>query len=85
MEFSDVKITVLKKLKTVETLKEYGIGEVEEECPYVKQRQEYISKEVEILERFCSWALAEVHRNAVHLATGGDFPWISKKGIMTSC
>jgi len=29
MEFSDVKITVLKKLKTGETLKEYG-GEVEE-------------------------------------------------------
>ena len=86
MEFSDVKITVLKKLKTGETLKEYGVGEVEEECPYVKQGQEYISKEVEILERFCSWAWADVHRDVVHLAKGGDFPWISKKGMMmTSC
>lgn len=29
LEFSVVKITVLKKLKTREILKEYGVGEVE--------------------------------------------------------
>lgn len=40
LEFSVVKITVLKKLKTGEILKEYGVGEVEAGCPYVKQRHE---------------------------------------------
>jgi uncharacterized repeat protein (TIGR04076 family) len=35
--------------------------------------------------RFCSWAWADIQRDVVHLALGGDFPWIKEKGIGISC
>lgn len=85
MEFSDVKITVLKKLKTGDILKEYGVREIEAECPYVKQGHEYVSRGMNIPEGFCSWAWADIQRDVVHLAMGGNFPWISKKDVMISC
>ena len=84
MGISKVKITVAKKLKTGDILEEYGQGEIEEECTEMKEGVEYISEGGKMPEEFCSWAWADIHRDVAHLALGGDFPWIKKKGQMIS-
>lgn len=85
MSFSDVKITVLKKLETGEVFKEYAGKGVEPVCPMVPLGQEYISKGMKMPDGFCSWAWADIQRDVAHLSMGGDFPWIKKKGAMVSC
>jgi uncharacterized repeat protein (TIGR04076 family) len=82
---SDVKITVLKKVKTGEILKEYGVSTVEAECPVAKEGKDYISKGGQIPEGFCGWAWADIQRDVAVLAFGGNFPWIKQKGKMISC
>jgi uncharacterized repeat protein (TIGR04076 family) len=80
-----VKVTVLKKLKTGDVLKEYGASTVEAECPVVKEGVEYISTAGKVPDGFCAWAWADLQRDVSVLAFGGDFPWIKKKGTMISC
>lgn len=80
----EVKITVLKKLKTGEILEEYG-KDVEETCPFFEVGKEFhVGKDLKMPEGFCSWAWADIHRDIVHLALGGDFFWIKEKGVMIS-
>ena len=85
MEFSDVKITVIKKLETGDVFKEYASIEAPPTCSAVKMGDEYVSKEMGIPEGFCNWAWADIQRDIVHLALGGEFPWMKKKGTMISC
>jgi uncharacterized repeat protein (TIGR04076 family) len=85
MPANNVKITVLKKVKTGEILKEYGVSTVEAECPAVKEGVEYVSKAGGMPEGFCAWAWADIQRDVAVLAFGGDFPWMKKKGTMISC
>jgi uncharacterized repeat protein (TIGR04076 family) len=81
----NVKITVLRRVRTGEILKEYGASTVEAECPTMKEGTEYISNAGKIPEGFCVWAWADIHRDIAVLSFGGDFPWIKKKGTMISC
>ena len=82
----DVKITVLKRVQTGDILKEYGKETVESECPMVKEGQEFLVKEdLAMPEGFCSWAWADIQRDVVVLAMGGDFSWIKKPGTVVSC
>jgi uncharacterized repeat protein (TIGR04076 family) len=85
MSEHDVRITVLKKVRTGEVLKEYGVSTVEAECPAMKEGVEYISTAGKIPQGFCGWAWADIQRDIAVLAFGGDFPWIKKKGTMISC
>ena len=83
MDIAKVKITVAQKLKPGALLQQYG-QDVEEECPVVATGAEFISEGINMPEGFCSWAWADIQRDVAHLAMGGDFPWISKKGAMIS-
>ena len=83
MAIASVKITVLKKLKAGDVLERYGAG-VEEESPLFPVGAEFIAKEVNMPEGFCSWAWANIQRDVAHLALGGDYPWIREKGTMIS-
>jgi uncharacterized repeat protein (TIGR04076 family) len=85
MKFSDVKITIAKKLLTHEIFKEYADVEMQPTCNVMQDEKEYISKGMNMPEGFCSWAWSDIQRDVVHLAMGGDFPWIKKKGFMISC
>jgi len=85
MEFSDVKITVLKKLETGDIFEEYAAEEAQSTCDAVRLGDEFISKAMGIPEGFCSWAWADIQRDVVHLALGGEFPWMKKEGTMISC
>jgi uncharacterized repeat protein (TIGR04076 family) len=81
----DVRITVLRKVKTGEILKDYGASTVTAECPAVKEGATYVSSAGRIPEGFCGWAWADMQRDIAVLAFGGDFPWIKKDGTMISC
>ena len=83
--FKDVKITVLKKIRTDEIFEEYASEIAEPVCPSVKEGVEYVSKNMNIPEGFCGWAWADIQRDVAHLSLGGDFPWIKEKGEMVSC
>jgi len=79
-----VKITVLNKLRNLEALQEFG-RDLEEECPFFKIGDEFISENVQKPEGFCSWAWADIQRDVAVLALGGNAPWIKKEGMMISC
>ena len=83
--FKDVKITVLKKIRTDEVFEKYASEIAESVCPSVKEGVEYVSKNMNIPEGFCGWAWADIQRDVAHLSLGGDFPWIKEKGEMVSC
>jgi uncharacterized repeat protein (TIGR04076 family) len=85
MSEHNVRITVIKKVRTGEILKEYGASTVEAECPAMKEGAEYTSTASKIPQGFCGWAWADIQRDIAILAFGGDFPWIKKKGTMISC
>ena len=85
MKFSDIKITVIKKLETDEIFEEYAAEEAKPSCDAVKLGDEFISKNMGIPEGFCSWAWTDIQRDVVHLALGGEFPWMKKAGTMISC
>ena len=85
MSFSDVKITVLKKISTGEVFDEYAVEGANPSCPLVNVGEEYVSKNMAMPTGFCSWAWADIQRDVAHLAMGGDFPWIREKGKMVSC
>lgn len=82
---SDVKITVVGTCETGELFKKHAIDSVTPLCTRVKVGEEFISKGMQMPEKFCSWAWADIQRDVVHLSLGGDFPWIRQKGVMISC
>jgi uncharacterized repeat protein (TIGR04076 family) len=86
LSFSDVKITVLKKLKTDEVFEKYAnkSGGMTPECTAMKDGVEYVSKRMAMPEGFCSWAWADIQRDVIHLGLGGEFPWVKEKGVMIS-
>lgn len=81
-----VRITVLRKLRVDEVFQKYAKDE-EPDCPILEVGDVFEVKpeEIEMPEGFCSWAWADIHRDVVHLALGGDFAWIKQKGTMISC
>lgn len=85
MKFSDVKITVLKRVSTDEVFREYAAEDMQPSCSAMPEGKEFTSKGMAIPEGFCSWAWADIQRDVVHLAMGGEFPWVRKKGSMISC
>jgi uncharacterized repeat protein (TIGR04076 family) len=81
----DVKITVLKKVKTGEILEEYTAPSMETECPAMKEGVAYISKGVKMPDGFCHWAWSDIQRDVAVLTFGGEFPSVKKKGTKISC
>ncbi len=81
----DVRITVLKKVKTGEVFDKYAAGSMTPECTLMKEGKDYISKGMAMPEGFCSWAWADIQRDVIHLSLGGEFPWVKEQGKMVSC
>ena len=81
-----VKITVLKKLKTGDVLKEYGASTVEAECPVVKEGVEYISTAGKVPDGFCASAWADIRKDILTVAMGANMPGIRQPGtVITGC
>lgn len=81
----DVKITVVKTLGTGDLFDEYASAGVTPTCPRVDAGQEFLSRGMQMPEGFCSWAWADIQRDVVHLALGGDFPWMKQRGTTLAC
>jgi uncharacterized repeat protein (TIGR04076 family) len=81
---SDVKITVLAKLKPGEVFEELAAEGFNPDCDGVDIGQIFISKNLNMPEGFWSWAWADIQRDVSHLALGGDFRWINTPGKMVS-
>jgi len=79
-----VKITVEKRLSNESLIEKYGVG-VEPLCDAVKDGQEFIAEDLKMPEGFCHWAWADIQRDVVTLALGGNFPWVKDEGVAISC
>jgi len=82
---SDVRITVIAKLKPGEVFDELAASNFNPVCDGVKLGESFVSRNLQMPEGFCSWAWADIQRDVAHLALGGNFRWISKPGSMVSC
>ena len=81
---ADVKITVVKKLTNKDLIDEYGEN-VEPVCGLFEVGDEFIVKRRQMPEGFCSWAWADIQRDVVNLATGGNVHWINREGVEINC
>jgi len=82
---TDIKITVVAKLKPGDVFDELAAEDVDAVCEAVEMDKTYLSKDLKMPDGFCSWAWADIQRDVAHLALGGDFRWINKPGSMVSC
>lgn len=85
IKYYDVKITVLKKLEVGDIHMEYALEGAHTTCLKYKEGQEYISKNCDKPEGFCSWAWAGIQAKVVSLALGHDYPWVKQKGTAIFC
>ncbi len=84
-----VKITVLKKLNAQEV---YGkpLPDVSPDmapyCDKLQLGQEFIVEEAGNMPAgFCTWAWHDVYPAVTGLRFGGNFPWITKEGMIYAC
>jgi uncharacterized repeat protein (TIGR04076 family) len=82
--FSSIRITVEKRLSNESLIDKYGF-EVEPLCGAVQDDQEFIVENLQMPEGFCAWAWADIQRDVVTLALGGNFPWVKDEGVGISC
>lgn len=84
-----IRITVVKAFTSNEIFDGDIPADIEGQptvCHVHKAGQEFIMDDPQRPEGVCSWAFKNIHRDALHLFMGGDFPWIGKPGVMfTSC
>lgn len=79
-----VKITVIAQLDTGDLRERYG-KDVTPTCKYCKVGDVFIVEGFKKPEGFCDWAWADIFRDIVHLALGGDYYWMKEKGTAVSC
>ena len=82
-----VRITVVKKVNNKELFSDNPPLEFLSvpECDKLEIGQDFVSDEGSCPPGFCPWAFADIQRDIIHLALGGDYPWIKEKGVMLSC
>lgn len=87
---STVKITVLKKLSTVDVYGERLDSDTADGfeilCPRLEEGQKFIvEKDGAVPTGFCPWAWHDIQREIWTLRNGGGFPWIKKDGVFYAC
>ncbi len=85
IRYYDVKLTVLKRLTLDDIHAEFAAEGVPRICTRYKEGSEYISKNCNKPDGFCSWAWAELQQKVVFLALGHDYPKIGPKGTDVVC
>lgn len=87
MSWKTLKITVLKKLNSVDIFGDASPVESLEGplCPVFEEGQVLYSRKGKMPEGFCTWAWNNIYLQASHLMLGGDYPWIKDKGKAVVC
>ena len=81
---TNVKITVLKRLFSSNLVDNYTDSNDWKPCEMLKERQEFISENVEMPSGFCSWAWADIQKYVMALARGANFIGV-KPGLFITC
>ena len=83
--YADVKITVRKRLFLEDVVEEYAEGDWAP-CDRLTEGQEFVvyGKELEMPAGFCSWAWADIFKQVLTLARGGNFLG-TKPGTFVTC
>jgi len=83
--YADVKITVLKRLFLEDVVQEYAEGDWAP-CDRLTEGQEFVvaGKDLEMPSGFCSWAWADIFKQVLTLARGGNFRG-TKPGTFVTC
>ncbi len=84
-KYADVRITVLKKLEVPDIHREYAAEGVHATCVKCREGHEYVCRNVQKPDGFCSWAWVTVQDKVVFLALGHDYPWIKPQGVEIVC
>ena len=82
-----VKINVIRSFSKEEIFGDDVPAELanfETPCKTHTPGQEYVLESVDCPEGFCSWAVRDIYRDLIHLARGGDYPWIGASGTSYS-
>lgn len=80
----NVKITVVRKMTDKDLIEMYGKS-VEPQCEEFEVGDNFIVKDLQMPEGFCSWAWADIQRDVAVLALDGNFFWAKNKGTGISC
>jgi uncharacterized repeat protein (TIGR04076 family) len=84
-----LKITVIKKLSSKEIYGETLPGMSEEMAAYCDRLdlgKEFVVDESGAMPSgFCTWAWHDIYPAATALRFGGNFPWMTKEGVIYSC
>lgn len=78
---SDVKITILKKLKVDDIFIEYAKESMPLVCAKGEVGDEFISKNCEMPERFCKGAWTGLESKVKFLALGKNSPYVKQEGV----
>lgn len=80
---SNLKITVLRRLKPEDVFKEKPIDYPDiDACDLYKDGQEFIVDEsCRMPDGFCSWAWNDIYKNIVALGFYGNFQWFNEEGV----
>ena len=81
------RITVLKRTQNKDIAEQYAVnGENMSPCNLLSDNQEFIFDGYNYPEGFCSWAWADIQRDAALLANAEANPcWLNQKGITITC
>jgi uncharacterized repeat protein (TIGR04076 family) len=87
-ELPKCKVTVLKRMANQDLADEYLDEEIEfSACERFTDGQEFvIDHPFAMPEDFCPWAWADIRKDILAVATGGDLPWMKQRGtVLAGC
>ena len=79
-----IRITVAKKMSNPELYAKYG-KTMTPVCDLLEEGAVFLSRDYYMPEGFCPWAWADIHREIITLAMGGEYPWSSQPGTAVAC
>ena len=74
-----VKITVVKRMSNPDLITQYGKG-IAEVCERFQDGQEWVLDRLNMPADFCSWAWADIQRDAAIMFSGGNLSWVDQPG-----
>jgi uncharacterized repeat protein (TIGR04076 family) len=84
-----IKITVVKRLSPKEVFGEAPPevpADLSPYCDRLNEGQEFIVEESGTMPQgFCSWAWHDIYPALTGLRFGGNYPWVTKEGMIYSC
>ena len=87
-ELPKCKVTVLKRMVNQDLADEYLDGGIDfGRCERFSDGQEYVIEHpFSMPEDFCPWAWADIRKDILTVATGGNLPWIKQRGtVLAGC